>query len=216
MSFTDAAEKTSSGKWECSHCTFLNPVGTRICGVCCRTGNVAAEEDTNETQGDNGDCGSVIKSNLIFSIKDDQRPGSDSVGVITKEVDSSTSSVRNDVDKNYEDVSNMLKRMRIRREELVERRGAAAEKAHVQPIDVDDADEEEEEEGYIEMTETATSKQPLYERVRFPRQTPTTLPTLPTPPTPVTAAAGTFSHSDSIDSVSDVEYRPVWSKSYRH
>ena len=136
------------------------------------------------------------------------------MGVITKEVDESTSSVRNDIDKNYEDVSNMLKRMRMRREELVERRGAAAEKAHVQPIDGEE-EEEEEEEGYIEMTEAAAAKQPVYERVRFPRQTP---PKQPLPPTPAAPSAGNFSHSDSIDSVeyiSDVEYNPVWSKSYR-
>jgi len=163
---------------------------------------------------DGSDVGSVVKSNLIFSIKEDRRPGSDSVGVITKEMDStstSASSVRNDIDKNYEDVSNMLKRMRMRREQLVERRGAAADKPHVEPIDA----EEEEEEGYIEMTEAAAAaaKQPLYERVRFPQATSATPATPVTPP--AATPAGNFYHSDSIDSVSDMEYKPVWSRSYR-
>ncbi|KAL1458200.1 hypothetical protein WDU94_008367 [Cyamophila willieti] len=46
----------SKGGWECAHCTLVNPAGTTVCSVCCKTSNaslaskssVASEEDNLE------------------------------------------------------------------------------------------------------------------------------------------------------------------------
>lgn len=176
-------EINETKEWECAHCTFINAPDTRICVVCCRTSDakepaeVADEEEL-----------PVVMSNLSFSIKEEC--SRDTVPVqlkseISKEKSpgraispSEDAKIQETINKNYEDVSNMLKRLRSSKEESVQEKPVTqqpqpkepAAKAHNHLLDELDAVEddetppEEEEERYIEMEE----KEPLYEHVHFP------------------------------------------------
>jgi hypothetical protein len=133
-------------------------------------------------------------SNLTFNIKEDRTRDSVPVQLKSEQLankdkspsranDSRRGSMKYDnVNKNYEDVNDMLKRLQVRKEDPkpdVNQQLPQPVPQHVpqqfpqQPhnslmdeIDAveDDDDEEEEEERYIEMEE----KEPLYERVQFP------------------------------------------------
>lgn len=37
------SNSASSENWECRHCTFVNPIGNRICQVCCKTATPRTE-----------------------------------------------------------------------------------------------------------------------------------------------------------------------------
>lgn len=167
--------------WECTHCTYFNKAETRICAVCCRTSDRPEEPD--QQAGDDEEL-PVVMSNLTFNIKDDRSRDSIPVQLKSEQIankdkspgrftdNAKDSSKYDNVNKNYEDVSNMLKRLQVRKEEPKQQ--PAAEKQRNSLLDEIDAledddspveeDEEEEEERYIEMEE----KEPLYERVQFP------------------------------------------------
>lgn len=46
-----SAKTSKSSGWECEHCTLVNPAGTTVCSVCCKTSNASlakSEEDNVE------------------------------------------------------------------------------------------------------------------------------------------------------------------------
>lgn len=92
--------------WQCDHCTFINNGGTRTCGMCSKavgsTGRSSRrgserrrsdrrrdrrtdheDDDRNVSDYDNQD-GSVLKSNLSFSIKDSKRESRNKVSGSSK------------------------------------------------------------------------------------------------------------------------------------
>ena len=94
------------------------------------------------------------------------------------------------VAKDYEDVSNMLKRMQVRKKDQSDQ-GLYKSPLEDEIDAVDDEDIDlfgDDEEGYIEMEE----KEPLYERVQFPFTTPVASP----PPEPAITGQGNFSSID--------------------
>lgn len=156
------SSNVGKSKWECQHCTFVNEADTRICAVCCRTSDFISSEPAEEEL----DL-PVVKSNLTFNIKEDRKIGATSptvaVQLKNEQLGFKESKTKSeDVSKNYEDVSNMLKRMQVRREE--------SSPTDYQPYksslenEIDAVEDDEEEEGYIEMEE----KEPFYEHVSFP------------------------------------------------
>ena len=40
---SNSTSPVSSETWECKHCTFINPIGNRICQVCCKTATPRTE-----------------------------------------------------------------------------------------------------------------------------------------------------------------------------
>lgn len=176
-------ERNEVKEWECAHCTFMNTPDTRICAVCCRTsdhGGQAEAADEEELP--------VVMSNLSFSIKEEH--SRDTVPVqLTNEISKDKSPARTispsedariqeTINKNYEDVSNMLKRLRTPKEEPAKKEPEKREPARQKPQrkaynplldeldaveDEEDNTPEEEEERYIEMEE----KEPVYEHVNF-------------------------------------------------
>ena len=128
------------GGWQCDHCTFVNDAGSRVCAVCCRTSTAVLETSSGGDGGGGGGGGDVlpasngssieyiddepvVKSNLSFKIKDGEAAG-ESIGVQMKNErmtveKANATKVYADAVKDYEDVSNMLKRMRLKKEEKV-------------------------------------------------------------------------------------------------
>lgn len=119
----------------------------------------------------------VVKSNLTFNIKPEESrksaggASSPSVPVQLKsEQLVASKEASGELSKNYEDVSNMLKRMQVRKEETHRHKEAqgpsytnkAALEDEIDAVEEDNV--EVEEEGYIEMEE----KEPFYEQVKFP------------------------------------------------
>lgn len=184
-------ESNEAKEWECAHCTFMNTPDTRICVVCCRTSDHGAQAEAADEEEL-----PVVMSNLSFSIKEER--SRDAVPVQLKSEISKDKSpartvspsddarIQETINQNYEDVSNMLKRLRTQREEPTKRepsqkREPAKQEAHLKEpqrkaynplLDELDAVEDEEadtppdedEERYIEMEE----KEPVYEHVNFP------------------------------------------------
>ena len=183
----------STGDWECTHCTYVNNADTRICAVCCRTSDRQLEID--QQAADDEDL-PVVMSNLTFNIKEDRT--NDSIPVHLKSeqlavkekspnrpVVGKESKNYDNVNKNYEDVNNMLKRLQTRKEDqpitigdqqrtsTSDQKQQQQQQQHETLMNEIDAVEESDEEGYIEMEE----KEPLYERVQFPPATPAIPPT---------------------------------------
>ncbi|XP_057368613.2 E3 ubiquitin-protein ligase lubel-like isoform X2 [Daphnia carinata] len=112
--------------WECTHCTYQNKAETRICAVCCRTSD--HHQQSEQQVGDDEEL-PVVMSNLTFNIKEDRvrEPVPvqlKSEQVITKDKspnrsnDSRRGSMKYDnVNKHYEDVNDMLKRLQVRKED---------------------------------------------------------------------------------------------------
>lgn len=192
-----AVDKDFDKDWECTHCTYHNKAETRICAVCCRTSD--HHEHQSEQQAVEEEDLPVVMSNLTFNIKEDRTRDSVPVQLKSEQLatkdkspsradDSRRGSMKYDnVNKHYEDVNDMLKRMQVRKEDpkpyvtqqlpqqVPPQQLPLPQPTHhnslMDEIDAveDDDEEEEEEERYIEMEE----KEPLYERVQFPPVSPT-------------------------------------------
>lgn len=167
---TAVASKSADGSWECDHCTFVNAPGTRICAVCCRTSSQFLQKQDSTAEED--EDLPVVKCNLSFNIKDDHK-GGDSTGLQVKNEqlilkEKSPAKEPDVIAKNYEDVSNMLKRMQVRKKDNEALYKSPLED-EIDAIEDDDIDLfGDDEEGYIEMED----KDPLYERVQYPFNAP--------------------------------------------
>ena len=183
-------KRQESRGWECEHCTFLNEPGTRICAVCCRTSHHTrdmADEDSGRKSPDSQpstrkspeksssiefadeDPDVEITSNLSFNIKKDDTKDTTSSGIQLKhEVvkEKKRSADYQDIVKDYEDVSNMLRRMRLKKEEQLLQQQLAEQqkaemKAHKPPPDDIELDDEDESE--------VKEKDSYYEQVQYPQ-----------------------------------------------
>ena len=179
--------------WECTHCTYHNKAETRICAVCCRTSD---HHEQYEQQAVEEEDLPVVMSNLTFNIKEDRTRESVPVQLKSEQLatkdkspsrtnDSRRGSMKYDnVNKNYEDVNDMLKRLQVRKDDpkpnfsqqlpqqvpqqSLQQFPQQPHNSLMDEIDAVEDDDEEEEERYIEMEE----KEPLYERVQFPPTSP--------------------------------------------
>ena len=139
----------------------------------------------------------VVKCNLSFNIKDDHK-GGESTGLQVKNEqlilkEKSPAKEPDVIAKNYEDVSNMLKRMQVRKKDQEALYKSPLED-EIDAIEDDDIDLfGDDEEGYIEMEE----KDPLYERVQFPfTSSPITAPASAAEPTVEATGQGNFTTID--------------------
>ena len=194
-STTKTGSKSTDGSWECDHCTFVNAPGTRICAVCCRTSSQFLQKQDSAVEED--EDMPVVKCNLSFNIKDDHK-GGESTGLQVKNEqlilkEKSPAKEPDVIAKNYEDVSNMLKRMQVRKKDQEALYKSSLED-EIDAIEDDDIDLfGDDEEGYIEMEE----KDPLYERVQFPfTSSPITAPASAAEPTVEATGQGNFTTID--------------------
>ena len=170
--------------WECEHCTFINEPETRVCAVCCRTSQAWLNSNENnsaaEQQSDSAaDCGSadmvdddcnlsVVKSNLSFKLKEDTH---ETVAVefknqkvVTKDADKNKGAASDyqGAVKDYEDVSNMLKRLQMKKkddyQEEKKTEDAKQQERLKEEAKHQEADKEEARETYYEQVQYATTE----------------------------------------------------------